>query len=147
MRIFRAAAAVVFAVGASAAPLSPPAASAAVDPCKLVTTAEASAAMGTRSLPGAPHKGRTGSSCRYYSADHKMNVFVQAIGPGDLQGAGQLGGKNVSGIGDQAIWASGSLFIRKGGNFAQVGLYRSAGSMEHMDPQIVPLGKVAASRM
>jgi hypothetical protein len=147
MRIFRAAAAVLFAVGAATAPLSPPAASAAVDPCKLVTTAEASTAMGASSLPGKLHKGRAGSSCRYYSPDHKMNVFVQAIGPADMQGASQLGGKNVSGIGDQAVWAAGSLFIRKGGNFAQVGLYRTAGSMEHMDPQIIPLAKAAASRM
>jgi hypothetical protein len=120
---------------------------AAANLCALVTTAEASAAMGTSSLPGAAKTTRRGASCRYYSADHTKNVFVQTIEAGDMLGASQLGGKPVPGIGDRAIWAAGSLFVQKGGKYAQVGLYRSAASMERMDPQIVTLGKVAAGRM
>lgn len=46
-----------------------------------------------------------------------------------------------------AIWASGSLFVQKGGKFAQVGLYLSPASMQQMDPGIVALGKIAAGRM
>jgi hypothetical protein len=103
--------------------------------------------MSVASLPGKARSTRHGSSCRYYSPNHQMNVFVQTIGAGDMIGAGQLGGKPVPGIGDKAIWASGSLFVQKGGNYAQVGLYRSAASMQQMDPQIVALGKAAAGRM
>jgi hypothetical protein len=119
----------------------------AADVCGLVTTAEATAAMGAASLPGKPHTGRSGSSCRYYSADHKMNVFVQTSGAEDMMGAAQVGGKPVNGIGDKAVWAAGSIFVQKGGKVMQVGLYRSAHSMEKMDPQIVPLAKTVAGRM
>ena len=122
-------------------------AGAAADACALVTAAEATAAMGAPSLPGKPRATRRGSSCRYYSANHQMNVFVQTVQAGDMLGAQQLGGKAVPGVGDKAIWAAGSLFVQKGGKFAQIGLYRNAASMQHMDPQIVPLGKTAAARM
>ena len=125
----------------------PVAADAAPNACTLITAAEASAAMGVTSLPGKARPTRKGSSCRYYSPDHKMNVFVQTVGATDIAGAGQLGGKAVPGVGDQAIWAMGSLFLRKGGQFAQIGLYLSPKSMEHMDPAVVTLGKTAASRM
>jgi delta 1-pyrroline-5-carboxylate dehydrogenase len=117
------------------------------DVCALVTTAEASAAMGAASLPGKPHTSRQSTSCRYYSSDHTKNVFVQTSEAGDMMGAQQLGGKPVAGIGDKAIWASGSLFVQKGGKYMQVGLYRNAASMQKMDPQIVPLAKTVAGRM
>ena len=104
-----------------------PAPASAADVCGLVTTAEASTAMGASSLPG--------------------NVFVQTSGTGDMIGAGQMGGKAVSGIGDKAVWAAGSIFVQKGAKVMQVGLYRSAHSMEKMDPQIVPLAKIVAGRM
>jgi hypothetical protein len=122
-------------------------ADAAPNACALVTTAEASTAMRVASLPGKARPTRKGSSCRYYSPDHRMNVFVQTVGADDMVGAGQLGGKPVAGVGDRAIWASGSLFIQKHGQYAQIGLYLSPASMEKMDPAIIPLGKTAASRM
>ena len=103
--------------------------------------------MGATSLPGKPHTGRNGTSCRYYSSDHTKNVFVQTSATGDMMGAAQLGGKAVNGIGDKAIWAAGSIFVQKGGKVMQVGLYRSAKSMEKMDPQILPLAKTVAGRM
>jgi hypothetical protein len=119
----------------------------AADMCALVTTAEASSAMGVASLPGKARSTRRGSSCRYYSADHTKNVFVQTAEAGDMIGAGQLGGKPLGGIGDKAIWAAGSIFVQKGGKVMQVGLYRSAQSMQKMDPQVVPLAKTVAGRM
>ncbi|MDQ6941274.1 MAG: hypothetical protein M3169_02030 [Candidatus Eremiobacteraeota bacterium] len=124
-----------------------PIAASAANPCALVTTAEASTAMGVSSLPGKARTSSRSSSCRYYSADHTKNVFVQTIGADDMAGAGQLGGKPVPGIGDKALWAAGSMFIQKGGKYVQVGLYRSAASMQKMDPAIVPLAKTAAGRM
>ena len=39
------------------------------------------------------------------------NVFVQTIGPDDMAGAAQIGGKPVPGIGDKAIWAGGTMFV------------------------------------
>ncbi len=135
------------AAAAGAATFATTAADAALNACVLVTVPEATAAMGAPSLPGKPRGTRHGTSCRFYSADHQKNVFVQTIQAGDMLGAAQLGGKPVAGIGDKAIWASGSLFVQKGANYAQIGLYRNAASMQQMDPQIVPLGKIAAGRM
>jgi hypothetical protein len=132
---------------AAAATMPVPAAAGTTNACALVTAAEASSAMGVTSLPPKARPTRRGTSCRYYSPDHKMNVFVQTVTGGDLIGAAQLGGTAVPGVGDKAIWAAGSLFIRKGNNSAQIGLYRSAASMEHMEPAIVTLGKTAAGRM
>ncbi len=115
--------------------------------CGLVTTAEASSAMGTASLPGKAHTSRRSTSCRYYSSDHTKNVFVQTSEAGDMMGAGQIGGKPVAGIGDKAVWAAGSMFVQKGGKYMQVGLHRNAASMQKMDPQIVALAKAVAGRM
>jgi len=117
------------------------------NPCALVTAADASTAMGVASLPGKPHTSRRGSSCRYYSPNHQMNVYVQNVTAGDLIGATQLGGRAVSGIGDKAIWSAGSMFVQKGGKVVQVGLYLSPASMQKMDPAIVPLAKTVAGRM
>jgi hypothetical protein len=122
-------------------------ASASPNPCTLVTTAEASAAMGVSSLPGKPHTSRHASSCRFYSADHTKNVFVQTLGADDMIGAAQIGGKPVPGIGDKALWIGGSMYVKKGGNYMQVGLYRNAESMKTMDPAIIPLAKTVAGRM
>lgn len=131
-----------------AAMTAPTAASAGTsDPCALATAGDASKAMGVSSLPGKPHASRRARSCRYYSPNHLMNVFVQTGDAGDMIGAGQLGGKPVPGIGDKAIWAAGSIFVQKGGKVVQVGLYLSSASMQKMDPAIVPLAKTVAGRM
>lgn len=119
----------------------------ALDPCALITVAEATAAMGVPSQAGLRHSGRAGESCRFYSPDHQMNVFVKLAEAGDLMGARQLGGKTMPGIGDEAVWAGGTIFIRKGAHFASVGLYLNANSMKSIDPQLLVLGKAAAGRM
>ena len=69
----------------------PRAGDAAPNPCTLVTTAEATAAMGATSLPGKPHTSKQSSSCRFYSTDHTKNVFVQTADAGDMQGSKQFG--------------------------------------------------------
>ena len=149
MSFSRTIAAVFAAAGVAAAALAAPhaAVAAGANVCGLVTAPEATAAMGAASLPGKLRVGKRSTSCRWYSADRTKNVFVQTIGADDMQGALQLGGKKISGIGDDAVWAAGSLFVKKGGKYMQVGLYRTAGSMQTMDAQIVPLGKAAAGRM
>lgn len=124
-----------------------PASAGTSNPCALATVADATTAMHVASLPGKPHNGRSGASCRYYSPDHTKNVFVQIVQAGDMIGAAQLGGKAVSGIGDKAVWAAGSMFVQKGGQTVQVGLYLNAGSMQKMDAAIVPLAKTVAGRM
>lgn len=118
-----------------------------LNPCALVTMAEASTAMSVPSLPGKPHTSRRGSSCRYYSPDHKKNVYVQIVQAGDMTGAGQLGGKPVPGIGDQALWSYGSMFVKKGGSYVQVALYLNPASMQKMEPGVIPLAKTVAGRM
>ena len=138
--------AVAFVASATVATAAPAAAGTS-NPCAVVTVAEASTAMGVASLPGKPHAGRSGSSCRYYSADHTKNVFVQTTDAGTMTGAAQFGAKPVPGIGDKALWAGGTMFVKKGANYMQVALYRNKASLEKMDPAIVPLAKTAASRM
>ena len=131
----------------SALTTAAPALAGTSNPCALATAADATTAMGVTSLPGKPHTGRLGSSCRYYSPDHTKNVFVQIVTAGDMMGAAQVGGKSVPGIGDKAVWAAGSMFVQKGGQTVQVELYLSAASMQKMDPAIVPLAKTVAGRM
>lgn len=138
---------VAAATALSASIAAAPAGAAGMNACALVTTAEASAAMHVKSLPGKALTDKSGSSCRYYSPDHTKNVFVQSGSADDMTGAMQMGGKTVPGIGDKAVWAMGSLFVQKGGKVAQVGLYLNAASMKTMDAAIVPLGRAAASRM
>ena len=136
---------VIFSGAAQA--VAPAPAGAAASPCALVTGAEASTAMHARALPAIARSGRDGASCRYYSANHQMNVFVKLISRDELTGAAQFGGKSVPGVGDKAIWAGGTLFVQKGGSAASIGLYLSSASMQRMDPAIVTLGRLAASRM
>ena len=137
------------AVGIAATSLTTaaPASAGTSNPCALVTTADASTAMGVTSLPGKPHTSRHASSCRFYSADHKKNVFVQTLDADDMAGAAQIGGKSVPGIGDKALWIAGSMYVKKGGNYMQVGLYLKPESMKTMDPAIIPLSKTVAGRM
>ena len=126
---------------------SAPASAGTSNPCALATMADASTAMGVASLPGKPHTSRHASSCRYYSADHTKNVFVQTADAGDMTGAVQFGGKPVAGIGDKAVWAGGSMFVQKGTKYVQVGLYLNKASLKSMDPALVPLAKTVAGRM
>ena len=55
-------------------------------------------------------------------------MFVQTLDAGDMTGAAQIGGKPVPGIGDKALWVGGSMYVKKGGNYMQVGLTGTPGA-------------------
>ncbi len=122
-------------------------AAAAPNPCSLVTQSEAAQAMGTPSLPGKFEMGLTGAACRYYSPDHTKNVFIQIINAKLVNGAGMMGGRRLPGVGDKAYWLGGTVFLQRHANYVQVGLYLSSASMSRMDPGIVPLARLIASRL
>ena len=118
-----------------------------VEPCALLTRAEVAAALGAAAGPGSPDKARGCNRCQWTSPDEQKIAFVTIVQAWDFQLARTGGGKLVHGIGEEAVWATGSLFIRKGSAFVQVGLYLGDTSMKAMDPEILELGKAAAGRM
>jgi hypothetical protein len=121
-------------------------ASAATDPCKLVTQSEASAALGVAAQAGIAKTGLYGPACRYYNADHTKNVYVALLNE-SASSMTVLHPKPISGFPGEAYWMSGSIFFFKGDQGLQVGLYLSSSSMSKMDPALVPLAKTAASRL
>ena len=118
-----------------------------LEPCALLTRAEVSAALGAAAGAGIPDKTRGGNRCQWSSPDQQRIVYLTIVQAWDFQLARTGGGKLVHGIGEEAVWATGSLFIRKGSVYVQVGLYLSDTSMKAMDPEILDLGKAVAGRM
>jgi hypothetical protein len=120
------------------------------NPCKLVSRAEAARAMGEASSPAIVSTFRGNASCRYYNAAKTKNVFLRNVSFPEFASAKlSRSGKPVPvpGVGDEAFWMLGSLFVRKAGNYEQVSLYLSANSTIRMEPGLPSLSKLAASRM
>lgn len=118
-----------------------------LDLCALITRSEASAALGAAVEPGSPERALGSYACRWYSPDGEKELFVTVVQARDVQRARSFGGRLVPGIGEEAVWALGSLFIRKGASCVQVGLHLSANSMKAMDQEILTLGRAVAGRM
>jgi hypothetical protein len=125
------------------------------DPCKLLTQAEASEAVGTRVGAGELRHFGSIDRCSFPDAakDQKLWLDVQtasATVPDSALFDSFTHGpdvKMVSGIGDQAIWNASQigtfLYILKGGNMVAMGL----GKMPTMTPSVEKAAKVIASRM
>lgn len=122
---------------------------AAPDPCKLVSQGEAGNAMGESAKPAIRSTFHNNPSCRYYNASKTKNVFLVNVGSAEFARAKQFRGSPmpVPGVGDEAFWKFGSLFVRRGANYEQVGLYLNGNSMKQMEPGVQALGKLAAGRM
>lgn len=138
-------------VAASAAPADASAAPAAAanngDVCSLITQTEAGAAMGETAQPGIKGTDSGDASCRFYNATKSKNVFISVIDPQMLDAYAKMGGKPVDGIGDKAVWTSGSIFFAKGSKALQVGLYLNPASLTTMDASEPALAKAAAGRL
>jgi hypothetical protein len=66
----------------------------------------------------------------------------------DYQGFKMYGGKPVSGVGNGAIFSSGSIFLIKGATVVQVGLFRSAADMNPPpSPQMVSLARAVSAKL
>lgn len=119
-------------------------------PCKLVSQAEAAKAMGEASRPGIASRVPNNVSCRYYNTAKTKNVFVRNMSSSEFATSkGFQGGHPVPvrGVGDEAFWMLGSLFIREGTNYEQLSLFLSTNSMKRMEPNLPALGRLVASHM
>lgn len=123
-------------------------ASAAPNPCKLVTQAEAARALGTAVLPAKPVPGGGNTECRYLNAAQDKNVLVQvhdrtADFPTEMLTT--PGVHHVAQIGPKAILIGTTLFMLQRGTYVTIGLYKGPSVTD--DAAVIKLGKLAASRM
>lgn len=129
-----------YAAVADGAPVHPIA-----NPCKLLTQAEVSAAMGMKfragelTHPGLPR-------CRFLTASSD-EVFIDVVDP-SMFDAYAHGATPLPGIGDKALWAhdqfSSDIYIVKGGNMVTLGLPRN---ITRMTPALAKLARLVATRM
>lgn len=137
----------IVALASSAYPMVADAGSASSisNPCKLLTQAEVSAALGMKfgagqlTHPGLPR-------CRFLTASDD-EVFIDVVDPAMFD-AYAHGATPLSGIGDKALWAhdrfSSDIHIVKGGNMVTLGLPRT---ISQMTPALAKLAKLVAARM
>lgn len=135
--------ALAFAMCGVAAP-----ASAAPNPCKLVTPSEAAKALGTAVLPAKHETGGGNTACRYLNAAQDQNVLVQVYDrvsdfPDVLLTT--PGVAHVPQIGPKAVMASGTLFMIKHGTYVTIAVFKGFNKTDNA--ALVKLGKLAASRM
>lgn len=134
--------------GAAASAAQPPSRPIA-DPCRLLTLAEASAAIGeTLVRNDVQHYGPV-TRCRYFNAAADEPIWLDVADAATFGGLAHLPGiRPVSGIGDQALWQHDELstfvHILKGGNMVSMGLPRTLASMT---PAVRQAAKRVASRM
>ena len=117
-------------------------------PCALVTQSEASTALGVPAMPGVAKSLGGSIVCRYFSRDKKKQVSVATITAGDYAMVQKAGTPALDGIGTDALYFGGSIYIQKGAAFARVGLLRSMADMAIAPPPaLVVLAKAIASRL
>jgi hypothetical protein len=127
------------------------------DPCRLLTQAEASEAIGTKLDAGTLKRFGIITRCAYYnSRTREQELFMDVhnetapvADPALFDSYTHMPDvKPVSGIGDQALWShseiGSGLDILKGGRLVQVGLPRT---MTTMTPAVERAARVIASRM
>lgn len=119
------------------------------DPCKLLTLAEASAAMGKPLVRNdVQHYGPV-TRCRFFDAGGDEPIWLDVADAATFDGLTHMPGmKPVSGIGDQALWQHDELttfvHILKGGNMVSMGLPRT---LSTMTPAVTKAARLVASRM
>jgi len=125
-----------------------------IDPCKLLTQAEASTLAGTK-LSAAVEAGAAGTQtlCQYTSDPNGPTAQVEVIsGDGakkelDID-RDTLGHKftSVPGIGDEADQEDGNIFIRKGDNWVDINLVKLNDPAQNVQP-MQTAAKIVASRL
>ncbi len=125
-----------------------------IDPCKLLTQAEASTLAGAK-LSAAVEAGAAGTQtlCQYTSDPNGPTAQVEVIsGDGakkelDID-RDTLGHKftSVPGIGDEADQEDGNIFIRKGDNWVDINLVKLNDPAQNVQP-MQTAAKIVASRL
>ena len=134
---------------ASAGNMQAHAASAAriANPCRLLTQAEISAALGTRFGAGQLTNTGAGPRCRFFTAS-QHEVFIDVVDPALFDAYAHSADAVLTGIGYKVLWQHTSyqsyLYILKDGNLVTVGLPRS---LSVPTPAVRRLAKLIASRM
>jgi hypothetical protein len=134
-----------------AATLAAAAPAGAANTCALLTKAEASKFLGTPVALVEP-KNRAGTDeCRYSNASKTQNVLITVDTGGDVpQQMAMLGMSHapaVSGTGAKAYYLSGTLFAQKGKALVTVAIYKSADSLQKMDPGLPALARLVLGRL
>jgi hypothetical protein len=113
---------------AAGAPSGGTAAVGGVDPCSLITTAEASTVLGEQAKDGQPHAYQSTKQCQWDSANGSIAILVYIGGQKALwqstyntsKAAPKF--KDVSGLGDAAFTTGFDLHILKGDDMYQIGV-------------------------
>jgi hypothetical protein len=119
------------------------------DPCRLLTPAEASPAVGQVLVRSdVQHYGPV-TRCRFFNAGGDEPIWLDVTDASTFDGLAHLPDvKPVSGIGDQALWQHNELatfvHILKDGNTVSMGLPRTLSSMTRA---VESAAKLVASRM
>jgi hypothetical protein len=143
--------------GASAAATTPgPAPGQAADPCRLVTRAEAAAALGRPVARVQPRQGFLVRSCLFSGARGRQVVVQLHQGPAASLTQFRMGRRPddqpVAGVGDEAWFTpdTGLLDVREGAARFQVGLLDGAGGRPtppRVPPDLVALARAVAGRL
>jgi len=116
-------------------------------PCRLLTQAEISAALGTRFGAGQLTNTGAGPRCRFFTAS-QHEVFIDVVDPALFDAYAHSADAVLTGIGYKVLWQHTSyqsyLYILKDGNLVTVGLPRS---LSVPTPAVRRLAKLIASRM
>lgn len=115
------------------------------DPCKLVSVAEVSEAMGRPSKPGELTHPFNGNRCRFYDATAQYEIFLQTVDPALVKGV--LAEATVlPGMGDWAYWSGGAVYVGKGDHALMIG-FQLPHTLTAMTPAAEKLARAVASRM
>jgi hypothetical protein len=141
--------------GASAATTPGPAPGQAADPCRLVTRAEAAAALGRPVDRVQSRQGFLVRSCLFSGARGRQVVVQLHQGPAASLRQFRMGRRpddqRVAGVGDEAWFTpdTGLLDVREGAARFQVGLLDATGPpiARRVPPGLVALARAAAGRL
>lgn len=119
---------------------------AAVNPCTFATQAQASAALGVPAKPGA-YRNYLDGFCHFDGPTVDYEVYIQLMSA-DLAGsyAQVPDAVPVRGIGDQATWMDGALYLRSHGRGAEIN-FELPHKPAHMTPGMEAFAKAVAAHM
>jgi hypothetical protein len=121
------------------------------DPCTLLTTAEATTALGKPAKDGAPHSSQGTKQCQWDSADGSVAILVYLGGQkarwqqthDQAKSAYSAKFSDVSGVGDGAFSNGFDLHILKGDDMYQIGV--SGPFQDHVE-RAITVAKEALAR-
>jgi hypothetical protein len=140
---------------ANAAGTTPPSAGPAADPCRLVTRAEAAAALGRPVARVQPRQGFLVRSCLFTGAGGRQVIVQLHHGPAASRAQFRMGRRPddqpVAGVGDEAWFTpdAGLLDVREGSARFQVGLLDATGRppSRRAPPGLLTLARAVAGRL